>query len=72
MTLSLVLILVQLSNRDVMCDAVLHRGNIVYGYLFASILFKYESRMGFLFVLRWARVRRVSCGVLLLCDVYCW
>ena len=34
------------------------------GSLSASILFKYECRMGYLFVLSWASVLRVALGVL--------
>ena len=45
------------------------KGHIGDGCLSSSILFKYESRVGQLFVLSWAMVRRVAMGVLFRSDV---
>ena len=45
-----------------MCDSDLQRRQIGDGCLSSSILFKYESSMGHLFVMSWARVRRVALG----------
>ena len=45
-----------------MCGSGLQRGNSGDGCLTSSILFKYERSMGHLFVLSWARVRRVDRG----------
>ena len=53
--------LVQLNKYDV-CGSDLQRGNSGYGCLSSSIMFKYECSMGHLFVLGWARVRRVALG----------
>ena len=44
-------------------------GIVVKGVFSSSILFKYESRVAHLFVLSWARVRRVVMGVMFLSDV---
>ena len=54
--------LVQLNNCVVVCGSDLQRGNRGDGCLSSSILFKYESSRGHLFVLSWARVRRVARG----------
>ena len=51
--------LVQL-NKCVVCGSDLQRGHSGDGCLSSSILFKYERSRGHLFVLSWARVRRVS------------
>ena len=45
-----------------MCGSDLQRRHSDDGCLSSSILFKYESSMGHLFVLSWARVRQVSVG----------
>ena len=42
-----------------MCGSVLQRGHSGDGCLTSSILFKYERSRGHLFLLSWARVRRV-------------
>ena len=51
------------------CVWMLQRGNSGYGCVLASTLCKYD-----LFVLSWARVRRVRCGslssMLLMCAEY--
>ena len=52
--------LVQINKRVVVCGSDLQRGNSGDGCLSSSILFKYESGRGHLFVLIWARVRRVA------------
>ena len=39
-----------------------YRGHSGDGSLTSSILFKYERSMGHLFVLSWARLRRVARG----------
>ena len=44
-----------------MC-CVLQRGHNGDGCLTSSILFKYERSRGHLFVLSWARVRRIARG----------
>ena len=46
----------------VVCGSDLQRGHSGDGCLFSSILFKYESNTVHLFVLSWARVRRVAMG----------
>ena len=51
--------LVQL-NKCVVCGSDLQRGYSGDGGLSSSILFKYECSMEHLFVLSWARVRRVA------------
>ena len=43
-----------------MCGSVLQRGHSDNGCLYSSILLKYKSGMGHLFVLGGARVRRVA------------
>ena len=53
---------VQLNKCVVVCGSVLQRGHSGDGYFTSSILFKYEHSMGQLFVLSWARVRRVARG----------
>ena len=45
-----------------MCRSNLQRGHSGDGCLSSLILFKYECSMGHLFVLSWARLRRVSLG----------
>ena len=54
--------LVQLNKCVVVCGSDLQRGHIGDGCLTSSILFKYERSMGHLFVLSWARVRRLARG----------
>ena len=44
------------------CVWMLHRGHSGDGYVLASTLCKYDLRKGDLFVLGWARVRRVMRG----------
>ena len=46
----------------VVCGSVLQRGHSGDGCLNSSILFKYERSQGHLFVLSWARERRVAQG----------
>ena len=46
------------------CVWMLNRGIVVIGYVLASTLCKYDLRKGDLFVLSWARVRRVRRGSL--------
>ena len=47
----------------VLCVVLICKGGtLVIGCLSSSILFKHESRWGQLFVLSWARVRRVALG----------
>ena len=52
--------LVQLNKCVVVCGSGLQRGHSGDGCFTSSILFKYERSMGHLFVLGWARVRRVA------------
>ena len=52
----------QLNNCVAVCGSALQRGNSGDGCLSSSILFKYESSRGHLFVLSGARVRRVALG----------
>ena len=54
--------LVQLNKHVVVCGSDLQRGYSGDGCLSSSILFKYESSRGHLFVLSWSRVRRVALG----------
>ena len=54
--------LVQLNKCVVVCGSDLQRGNSGDGCLFSSILSKYESSRGHLFVMSWARERRVALG----------
>ena len=61
--------LVQLNKCVVVCGSDLQRGDSGDGCLSSSILFKYERSRGHLFVLSWARVRRVALGVLFRNDV---
>ena len=49
-SMSYMLILVQL-NKCVVCGSVLVRGHSGYGCLSKSVLFKYECKIGHLFVL---------------------
>ena len=63
-----VFMLVQL-NKCVVCGSDLKRGHSGDGCLTSPILFKYERSRGRLFVLSWARVRRVARGVLFRSDV---
>ena len=55
---------VQLKRRCVPCVWMLQRGHRGDGCVLASTLCKYDLRKGDLFVLSWARVRRVSRGSL--------
>ena len=57
--------LVQLNKCVVVCGSDLQGEHSGYG----SILFKYERSGGHLFVMSWARVRRVARGVLFRSDV---
>ena len=57
-----VFMLVQLNKCVVVCGSDLQRGHSDDRCLSSSILFKYECSMGHLFVLSWARVRRVARG----------
>ena len=50
---------VQLKRCCVSCVWMLHRGHSGDGCVLASTLCKYDLRKGDLFVLSWARVRRV-------------
>ena len=54
--------LVQLNKWIVVCGFDLQRGHSGDRCLSSLILFKYECSMGHLFVLSWARVRRVAMG----------
>ena len=54
--------LVQLNKCVVVCGSDLQRGYSGDGCLSLSILFKYESCMGHLFVLSWTQVRGVALG----------
>ena len=54
--------LVQLNKCVTVCGSDLQRRHSADGCLTSSILFKYERRRGHLFVLSWARVRRVARG----------
>ena len=54
--------LVQLNKCVAVCGSDLQRGHSGNGCLTSSILFKYERSMEHLFVLSWARVRRVARG----------
>ena len=54
--------LVQLNKCAIVCDSNLQRGHSGDGCLTSSNLFKYERRWGHLFVMSWARVRRVDRG----------
>ena len=60
--------LVQLNKCVVVCGSVLQRGHNGDGCS-SSILFKYERSRRHLFVLSWARIRRVARGVLFRSDV---
>ena len=51
--------LVQLNKCVVACGSDLQRGHSGDGCLFLLIWVKYERSRGHLFVLSWARVRRV-------------
>ena len=55
-----VFMFVQLNKCVVVCGSVLQIGYSGDGCLTSSILFKYERSRGHLFVLSWARVRRVG------------
>ena len=57
------------------CVWMLERGHSGDGCVLASTLCKYDLRKGDLFVLSWARVRRVVevwCGVVEVCAVFCY
>ena len=60
------------------CVWILQRGHSGNGCVLASTLCKYDLRKGDLFVLSWARVRRVSRGSLSsellveVCAVFCY
>ena len=54
-------------NKCVVCGSVLQRGHSGDGCLTSAILFRYELSSGHLFVLSWARVRRVARGSV--CDL---
>ena len=54
--------LVRLNKCVVVCGSDLQRGRSSDRCLSLSILFKYESSMGHLFVLSWARVGQVARG----------
>ena len=58
--------LVQLNKCVVLCGSDLQRGHSSDGCLSSSILFKYASSRGHLFLLSWARVRRVALGSVVL------
>ena len=66
---------VQLKKRCVPCVWVLQRGHSGDGCDLASTLCKYDFRNGDVFVLSWARVRRVMRGSisseLLMCGGVC-
>ena len=62
MTLRCVFILVQLNKFVVVCGSAVPRGNIGNVFLSAYILFKCDCRVSHLFILSWARVRRVALG----------
>ena len=62
---------VQLNKCVVVCGSVLQREHSCGGCLTASILFKYERSRGHLFVLSWARVRRVARGKCCFGVMYC-
>ena len=66
-----VFMLVQLNKCVVVCGSVLQRGHSGDGCLTSSILFKYERSRGHLFVLSWARVRRVARGECCFGVMYC-
>ena len=72
---------VQLKRCCVSCVWMLHRGHSGDGCVLASTLCKYDLRKGDLFVLSWARVRRVRRGslssellvcVVEVCAVFCY
>ena len=48
----------------VSCVWMLQRGHSGDGSVLASTLCKYDLRKGDLFVLSWARVRQVRCGIM--------
>ena len=50
--------------EEIMCVWMLQRGHSGDGCVLASTLYKYDLRKGDLFVLSWARVRRVRRGSL--------
>ena len=54
--------LVQLNKCVLVCGSDLQIRHSDDGCLSSSILFKYERSRGHLFVLGWARVRRVALG----------
>ena len=63
-TFSCMFMFVQFNKCVVVCASDLQRGHSGDGCLSSSILFNYESSMGHLFVLSWARVRGLLWGVL--------
>ena len=52
-----------------MCSTILQRGHSGDGCLSSSIFFKYEYRVGHLFLLSWAKLRRVAMGSVVRSDV---
>ena len=60
---------VYVNAAEQVCGSDLQRWHSGDGCLSSSILFKYECSMGHLFVLSWARVRRVALEVLFRSDV---
>ena len=62
---------VQLNKCVVACGSDLQRGYSGERRLSSSILFKYECSIGYLFVLRWTRVRRVARGECCFGVMYC-
>ena len=54
--------LVQLNMCVVVCGSDIQWGHSGDGCLSSSILYEYESSMGHLFVLSWARRHRVTLG----------
>ena len=58
-TFSFVFMLVQLNKCLVVCGSDLHHDD---GCCLRRFCFKYERSRGYLFVLSWARVRRVALG----------
>ena len=71
MTCSCVFMFVQLSRCVVVYGSVLQRGHSGDGCLTSSILVEYERSRGHLFVLSWARVRRVARGECCFGVMYC-
>ena len=61
--------LVQLNKCVVMCGSDLQRGHSGDGCLYLSILCKYLSSRGYLFVLSWKGYDGLLCGVLFRSNV---